>query len=221
MKGSSASIGAWLTLISQTIAILDLLSLYTSGNATIVEASATLVLPVVPNPLTGDVALWSALRRDGDFIQGVSESAPLGLGYCANLGNNWCNIAYALTPDAENGEAVVAAPGTRVRTQYKSNPATSMWDQSLYVNEQPVSNISTSQGQKGNIFYISVECAARPCAIIPAHSWEAISIILSAPNLKFGHFGSWKFGATGGNMTTADGGKTWTLSPLNVPVTVA
>ncbi|KAJ8110749.1 hypothetical protein ONZ43_g5795 [Nemania bipapillata] len=219
MKGLSTSISAWLTLAYQTAATLDLISLYTSGNATIVEASATLVLPGVPNPLTGDTALWSALRLDRDFIQGVSESAPVGLGYCLNLGNNWCNIAYALTPDAENGRAAIAAPGARVRTHYKLNSVTNMWDQNIYINNQSVSNISTSQGQKGDIFYISVECAARPCAATPAHSWESISIILSAPNLHFKHFGSWKFGATGGNMTTADGGKTWTFSTLYVPVT--
>jgi hypothetical protein len=116
MKGRFTSVSAWLTFIHETVATLDLISLYTSGNSTIVEASATLVLPGVPSPLTGDIALWSALQLDRDFIQGVSESAPVGLGYCANLGSNWCNVAYALTPDAENGNPVIAAPGGRVQT---------------------------------------------------------------------------------------------------------
>lgn len=31
-------------------------------------------------------------------------------------------------------------------------------------------NFLTGQGQKGNIFYVSTECAARPCAAAPAHS---------------------------------------------------
>lgn len=116
MKGKPAAITACLALIQQAAATLDIISLYTSGGATIVEASATVILPSVPNPITGDLALWSAIQLDRDFIQGVSENAPAGLGYCTNLGSNWCNFAYALIPNAQVGKSVIAAPGTKVRT---------------------------------------------------------------------------------------------------------
>ncbi|KAI0454676.1 hypothetical protein F5B21DRAFT_474709 [Xylaria acuta] len=221
MKGMSTAIAVCLTLIHRAAATLDIISLYTSGGATIVEASATVILPSVPNPITGDLALWSAIQLDRDFIQGVSENAPVGLGYCTNLGSNWCNFAYALIPNAQVGKPVIAAPGTKVRTHYKLNPSTSLWDQSVYVNGQLVSNVSTSQGQKGNIFYISVECAARPCAAAPAHSWENVSIILNTPNPNWKRTGSWNFGATGGEMATPDGGKTWTFTTLNIPTSSA
>ncbi|KAI1757648.1 hypothetical protein F4782DRAFT_479316 [Xylaria castorea] len=221
MRGGFAAIAVCLTFIYRVVATLDIISLYTSGSATIVEASATVILPSVPNPITGDLALWSAIQLDKDFIQGVSENAPAGLGYCTNLGGNWCNFAYALTPNAQVGKSVVAAPGTRVRTHYKLNSSTTLWDQSVYVNDQLVSSVSTSQGQKGNIFYISVECAARPCAAAPAHSWEDVSIILSTPNPNWKHTGSWNFGATGGEMTTSDGGQTWTFTTLNIPTSSA
>ncbi|KAI0867113.1 hypothetical protein F4860DRAFT_499683 [Xylaria cubensis] len=207
--------------IHRAAATLDIISLYTSDGATIVEASATVVLPSVSNPITGDLALWSAIQLDKDFIQGVSENAPAGLGYCTNLGSNWCNFAYALTPNAQVGKSVIAAPGTRVRTHYKLNSSTNMWDQSVYVNNQLVSSISTSQGQKGIIFYISVECAARPCAAAPAHSWKNVSVILSSINLNWKHIGSWNFGATGGEMTTSDSGKTWVFTTLNIPTSSA
>ncbi|KAI1274832.1 hypothetical protein F5Y07DRAFT_390247 [Xylaria sp. FL0933] len=198
MKGILLALGVLSTLVYRASANVDHVSLYASGGATITEASATLVLPSAPNPITGDVALWSAIQLDIDFIQGVTENAPSGSGYCTNLGTNWCNFAYALTPNAQNGQP---------------------WDQDLYVNDSLVSSISTSQGQKGNIFYISVECASGSCAAAPAHSWEDVSIVLSTANPNFKHSGSWYYGATGGEMSTSDGGKTWTFTTLNIPAT--
>jgi hypothetical protein len=53
--------------------------LHTRGNSWINEAVATLVLPDVPEYVTGDIALWSAIMMNdyqGDFLQGVSSSSP-------------------------------------------------------------------------------------------------------------------------------------------------
>jgi hypothetical protein len=58
----------------------DFITLHTNGNAWIQEAIATLVLPDIPYPVTGDIALWSAIMMDdynGDFLQGVTSSSPL------------------------------------------------------------------------------------------------------------------------------------------------
>jgi hypothetical protein len=58
----------------------DFITLHTTGNAWIQEAIATLVLPEIPYPVTGDIALWSAIMMDdynGDFLQGVTSSSPL------------------------------------------------------------------------------------------------------------------------------------------------
>lgn len=130
MKGTLASIsGVYLPLlIHQATANIDFISLYTSGGVTIVEATATLILPAIPNPVTGDVALWSAIQLESDFIQGVTENAPAGLGYCYDLGNNWCNFAYALTPNAKAGKSIAAAPGAKVKTHCK---------QGLFISSPP------------------------------------------------------------------------------------
>ncbi|KAH6898071.1 hypothetical protein B0T10DRAFT_555408 [Thelonectria olida] len=219
-----AAIGVLSTLVHQAVANLDVVTLYAKSTAYIQESSATLVLGDVPNPITGDVALWSAImmQNQASFLQGVTENAPEGLGYCTNLGKNWCNFAYALinqSTEAKNGTPVKAAPGSRIKTHYKLNSTTQMWDQNLYVNGELVSSISTSKGQHGEIFYISIECAAGTCATAPAHSWEDVSITLSKADPSFGHTGGWEQGATGGEMSTSDGGKTWQFSTLNVPAT--
>lgn len=102
-------------------------------------------------------------------------------------------------------------------------------------------SVSTGKGEHGEIFYISIECAAGTCATAPAHStsfsshnicnatkqavtdkslgWEDVSITLSKADQSFGHTGDWEQGATGGKMSTTDGGKTWNFTTLNVPDT--
>jgi hypothetical protein len=62
----------------------DFITLHTNGDAWIQEAIATLVLPEIPETVTGDIALWSAIMMDdynGDFLQGVTSSSPLYVYY--------------------------------------------------------------------------------------------------------------------------------------------
>jgi hypothetical protein len=76
MKGAWATIGAITTLIQQSAANLDVITLPANGNTYIQEVEASLILGDVPNPITGDVALWSAIMMDQDFLQGVSQNSP-------------------------------------------------------------------------------------------------------------------------------------------------
>ncbi|KAF3000346.1 hypothetical protein E8E14_002919 [Neopestalotiopsis sp. 37M] len=219
MKNFYTAAGVLATLISRTQANKDFITLQTSGNAYIKEAIATLVLPKVPTP-NGDLALWSAILMDQqDFLQGVTENAKQSP-YCDNLGNNWCNFAYTLVGSNPTvGATVAAAAGSRVTTHYVLNAQTQKWDQSVYIDGQLESTVSTSKGQKGMIFYISIECADGTCPDAPAHSWEDVSIVLSEADESFQHTGSWEYGATGGQMSTSDNGKTWNFTTLQVPET--
>ncbi|OSS50973.1 hypothetical protein B5807_04299 [Epicoccum nigrum] len=222
MKPSWAVLGALLSLINQSSANLDIITLPTRGNTWIQEAVATLVLGDVPASITGDAALWSAIMMDQeDFLQGVTQNSP-GSTWCNNLGRNWCNFAYMLKGSSvTHGTPVKASRGDRVKTHYKLNSTTGLWDQNLYINDELVSHVSTSKGQHGNIFYVSVECAAQPCTTVPAHSWEDISVTLNQADQSFKHTGSWEYGATGGVMSTTDSGKTWGFSKLDIPAMVA
>jgi hypothetical protein len=49
--------------------------------------------------------------------------------------------------------------------------------------------------------------------------WENVSVTLSKADPSFGQTGSWAQGATGGQMSTPDGGKTWKFTTLRVPAT--
>ncbi|KEZ43666.1 hypothetical protein SAPIO_CDS4276 [Scedosporium apiospermum] len=216
-----ASLGAMSALVQLSHANLDIVTLLTPSGNFIQEAAATLVVGDIPNPVTGDVALWSAIMMDRqDFLQGVTQNSPPGLGYCQDLGQNWCNFAYKYgngNPTA--GTPVKAPPGSRIKTHYKLNTGTEQWEQRLYINDQLVSELTSSRGQHGSIFYISTECAAGNCAAAPAHSWEDIFITLNQPDERFLYRGSWEHEATGGEMSTPDGGKTWNFTTLFVPET--
>jgi hypothetical protein len=77
MKASWTAVGAFLALVHQSAANLDVITLPANGNTWIQEAVATLVLGDVPEQITGDVALWSAIMMDQeDFLQGVTQNSP-------------------------------------------------------------------------------------------------------------------------------------------------
>ncbi len=50
-------------------------------------------------------------------------------------------------------------------------------------------------------------------------AWEDISVTLAKADQSFGHASSWAYNASGGKMSTADGGKTWNFTTLYVPET--
>jgi hypothetical protein len=79
MRSPALLTGVGLSLIAGTVANKDVITLQTRGNSWINEAVATLVLLDVPEYVTGDIALWSAIMMNdyqGDFLQGVSSSSP-------------------------------------------------------------------------------------------------------------------------------------------------
>ena len=67
-------------LTQDVLGNLDIVTLFAKPDAYIQEASATLVVGDAPQPITGDVALWSAIMMENQdsFLQGVTENAPPG-----------------------------------------------------------------------------------------------------------------------------------------------
>lgn len=54
---------------------------------------------------------------------------------------------------------------------------------------------------------------------IPFVEWEDVSLVLNEADATFGQNGGWQFGAVGGEMSTADRGRTWNFTTLSVPET--
>jgi hypothetical protein len=82
MKAVSAVMGVLTPLLRQSNSRLEVVKLNTSSHITILKASATLVLPGTPPPITGALAFWSAINLDKDFVQRVTDNSPPSLSYC-------------------------------------------------------------------------------------------------------------------------------------------
>lgn len=50
-------------------------------------------------------------------------------------------------------------------------------------------------------------------------AWEDMSIVLNKADQTFGKTTDWLYKATGGKMSTPDGGKTWNFTTLSIPET--
>ncbi|WQF78797.1 hypothetical protein CDEST_03811 [Colletotrichum destructivum] len=207
-------------LVSQGRAISDILTLPTTGDAYIEEARATLVLPKVPDSVKGDIAIRSGIMMNDKetFIQGVVSNSPTG-SYCNDGGKKWCSFAYTITGSTPTfGTPKSCSPGAAVKTEYKLNSKTQIWEQNVYVDGKSSSSVTNSRGQVGNVFYLSILCAdGNACAEHPAHSWKDVSVVLNKADKDFGSSKVLNFGATGGDMKTSDGGKTWKFETIKVP----
>ncbi|KAK7702019.1 hypothetical protein SLS64_009880 [Diaporthe eres] len=73
----------------------------------------------------------------------------------------------------------------------KLNSSTQLWDQNVYIDGKLLSTVSTS--------------------------WQDVSVVLSEADQSFKHSGSWAHGATGGAMSSPDGGKTWNFTTIDIP----
>nr|CEG05283.1 unnamed protein product [Fusarium clavum] len=177
------TIGALAALLQLAVANLDVVTLFAKADAYIQEASATLVLGDVPLSNHGDVALWSAImmQNEASFLQGVTQNSPEGLGYCSNLGNKWCNFAYALIGKLGGQKRHPCQGNSRIPSQ------------------------DSLQGRtRRNLLHFHRMCCGH---------------LLYCSGPYFGQTGGWDQGATGGDMSTPDGGKTWEFTTLQIPAT--
>ncbi|RMY69809.1 hypothetical protein D0863_06208 [Hortaea werneckii] len=182
-------------------------------NSFIREANTTLVLPDVNSPQTGNLALWPGMGTSGgDLIQGLAISNTEGTSGCSAAGKGvWCIVASTL----EN----------------KYNDDTSKYDQTVSLNGQVVSRLSTSSG-KAQGWGTAIECQQSACGKVPSHQYvdtKASPTVLSMCNSSGTNPAQFimdvadpsyidTLGTTGasGDMVTNDNGKTWTIDTINI-----
>ncbi|KAI7083419.1 hypothetical protein KC356_g7574 [Hortaea werneckii] len=180
-------------------------------NSFIREANTTLILPDVNSPQTGNLALWPGMgTSDGDLIQGLAISNTQGTSGCSAAGRGvWCIVASTLETTQEMGEAVAAEPGSSVTFHYKYNGQTSQYDQTVSLNGEVVSRLSTSNG-KAQGWGTAIECQQSACGTVPSHQY----LIMDVADPSYVE----TLGTTGasGDMVTDDNGKTWTIDTINI-----
>ncbi|CAI7634607.1 hypothetical protein N7533_004704 [Penicillium manginii] len=182
-------------------------------NSWIREATSTLVLPKAPTNNKGDASLWVGMgTSNGDLIQAIADNWQ---------SDSWSIYAYTLTSTSATtqmpiqGPAEDATAGQRVTMHYKFDDASGNYTQIAQINNKTVSTISTSSGHAQG-WGSSVECAEENCGTVGAHSWINTKIILDVADPDYINTMGKGEGVTG-DMKTTDGGKTWTVSRIDIP----
>ena len=185
-----------------------------ASNSFIRESTTTLVLPALNSPQNGDLALWAGMgTSNGDLIQALAISAKDGGGACSSTPGQWCVVASTLEGEQKMGTGVGASPGAQVTMHYKYNDGTSQYDQTVSVNGNVVSTLSTSSGHAQG-WGTAVECQQAACGSVPAHKYINTKIIMNVADPSYIN----TLGKTGasGNLVTSDGGKTWTVDTIQI-----
>ncbi|KAL4897743.1 hypothetical protein BDV59DRAFT_49369 [Aspergillus ambiguus] len=177
------------------------------------ESTSTLVLPKAPSGSSGDTSLWVGMgTSNGDLIQSIADNWQ---------SDDWSIFAYTLLSTGANsqmpvqGESSTAQPSDHVTMHYKFDDSTGNYTQTVLVNNQTVSTLSTSDG-KAQGWGSAVECAETNCGTVGAHSWIDTKIILDVADPNYINTLAKGEGVTG-DMSTSDGGKTWTVTTINIP----
>ncbi|KAF7118662.1 hypothetical protein CNMCM5793_008200 [Aspergillus hiratsukae] len=181
------------------------------------EANTTLVLPETPNPQKDRLALWPGMGTSGDdLIQALAVSFADPAANCGANAGQWCTWASTLQDGTQlGGTQVPANPGDKLTMHYKYNDSTGNYDQSVAINGEVVSTLSTNSGQAQG-WGTAVECQDDACySTTAAHQYLDTTIILNSADSSFGNTLAINE-ATSSGLTTSDGGKTWSVATINI-----
>ncbi|KAF6823872.1 hypothetical protein CPLU01_11181 [Colletotrichum plurivorum] len=184
-----------------------------ASNSWIREATSTLVLPDVPSNNKGVASLWVGMgTSNGDLIQSIADNWN---------SQEWSIFAYTLMKTGENSQMPVQTEGTpakendKITMHYKFDDASGNYTQTVSINDKVVSTLSTKDGHAQG-WGSAVECGAEDCGTVGAHSWINTKIVLDKADPNYKNTMGKGQGVTG-DMTTSDGGKTWTVSTIEIP----
>ncbi|CAI7601064.1 unnamed protein product [Penicillium pancosmium] len=179
------------------------------------EANTTLVLPETPSPQKDRLALWPGMGTSGgDLIQALAVSFSDPNANCGATPGQWCTWASTLQGEQLGGKQVPASAGDELTMHYKYNDNTGKYDQTVYINGESFSTLSTSSGQAQG-WGTAVECQDDACqSTTAAHEYLDTTIILNAADSTFA-------GTLGLNEATSSGLKTtdnkvYTVSSIKI-----
>ncbi|KAL4937358.1 hypothetical protein BDV06DRAFT_232650 [Aspergillus oleicola] len=184
-------------------------------NSWIREATTTLVLPETPG-LKDRLALWPGMGTSGgDLIQALAVSFADPNANCGASEGQWCTWASTLQGTQLGGKEIPADAGDGLTIHYKYNDDTGKYDQTVSINGEVVSSLSTSSGQAQG-WGTAVECQDDACDItVAAHQYTSTTIILDSADESFKDT-LVLTEADSTDFSTSDGGKTWTVETINI-----
>ncbi|KAI9931989.1 hypothetical protein ASPWEDRAFT_171883 [Aspergillus wentii DTO 134E9] len=180
------------------------------------EANTTIVLPEAPSPQQDRLALWPGMGTSGgDLIQALAVSFSDPEANCGAKAGQWCTWASTLQGTQLGGKQVPASVGDRVTMHYEYNDSTSKYDQTVSINGEVVSTLSTSSGHAQG-WGTAVECQDDACkSTAAAHKYLSTTIVLEEADSSFGDTLAMNE-ATSSGFSSSDGGKTWEVETISI-----
>ncbi|KAI0431095.1 hypothetical protein F5Y09DRAFT_305918 [Xylaria sp. FL1042] len=179
------------------------------------EATTTLVLPKVPSPQEERLALWPGMGTSGgDLIQALAVSFENPAANCGASAGQWCTWASTLQGEQLGGTEVPASAGDELTMHYVYNDSTGKYDQTVAINGEIVSTLSTSSGQAQG-WGTAVECQEDACTgTVASHQYINTVITLNSADSTFA--GTLALNeATSSGLTTSDN-KVFKVSTINI-----
>ncbi|KAI0188203.1 hypothetical protein EV127DRAFT_434964 [Xylaria flabelliformis] len=179
------------------------------------EATTTLVLPKVPSPQEERLALWPGMGTSGgDLIQALAVSFESPAANCGASAGQWCTWASTLQGEQLGGKQVPASAGDHLTMHYVYNDSTGKYDQTVAINGNIVSSLSTSSGQAEG-WGTAVECQVDACTgTVASHQYIDTVITLNAADSTFARTLAINE-ATSSGLTTSDN-KIFKVSTINI-----
>ncbi|KAH6658023.1 hypothetical protein BKA67DRAFT_204807 [Truncatella angustata] len=180
------------------------------------SAKTTLVIGAIPSPRVDRLAIWPGMATSGgDLIQALAVSFADPDDNCGGNPEEWCTWASTLEVTQKYGTMIPATEGTHITMYYIYNDRTEMYDQTVSVNGQVISTLSTSSGKAQN-WQTAVECQESACSsTVPAHRYIDTTIVLDCADETFANSLA-TYETTSSGFTTSDGGITWTVDTINI-----
>ncbi|KAL1864019.1 hypothetical protein Daus18300_007984 [Diaporthe australafricana] len=184
----------------------------TADDTFIRESWATLVLPSAPSDNSGDLSLWVGMgTSNGDLVQSIAENWS---------SDDWSVYAYTLMSTIDSTQMPVQDEGStaeadaHVTFHYKYDDNSGNYTQTVLVNGDVVSTLSTSDG-KAEGWGSAVECAAEDCGTVAAHTWINCSIILDSADTAYSD--TLALGTDVEGSMSSEDGITWTIGTISIP----
>jgi hypothetical protein len=147
---------------------------------------------------------------NGDLIQSIADNFNQ---------NDWDIFAYTLLSTSATTQMPIQADGENAQEGDKLpcmfDDVTGNYTQIVSVNGRQVSTLSTNDGQAMG-WGSAVECAEENCGTVAAHKWIDTTITLNSADPNYDQTMGKAEGVTG-EMSTSDGGVTWTITDIDIP----
>ncbi|KAF4301801.1 hypothetical protein GTA08_BOTSDO09902 [Botryosphaeria dothidea] len=165
----------------------------------IVEAETTLYPGKTPDPQQDRMVLWPGMGTDnGQLVQSIVSSSTETATQCGGKSGEWCVFASTYTGETQlSGDAKPLTATQGVKINYKYDDASGNYTQTVSINGTVVSTLSTASGKAQGWAYQNT--------IIKLAEADSVFKGTLTTNL-----------ATAGELTTSDGGKTWTVDKISI-----